>query len=164
MIKKNLLNVLGLSTVFMFLFFGCAAKQNSAFLTEMKELLQKHALVVAYNDGIVKTYDDNGIKPLFKHLESGSFNDAYVFDKITGKASALILVYGGASQLHTGVLSKEAIPVLAKYNVKYSADKITDYILNVPGNDKCPMEKMVSNIDDPQEAYKVLKKAVQSRK
>ncbi|MCL2390449.1 MAG: DUF1893 domain-containing protein [Endomicrobia bacterium] len=137
---------------------GCAAaNKKSISLNELKELSQNHALVVAYNGGVVKTYDDNGIKPLFKHLENGNFKNAYVFDKVTGKASSLILVYGGAAELYTGILSKEAIPVLEKYNVKYSADKIVDYITNKSGDDKCPMEKTVSDIDDPEEAYKILK-------
>ncbi len=137
--------------------FGCSAKKSQISLNDIKELSKNHALVVAYDDGRVETYDDNGIKPLFKHLESGSFKDAYVFDKVTGKASALILAYGGAANLYTGVLSKEAVPVLDKYNINYSADNIADYIVNRAGDDKCPMEKTVADVNDPVEAYKVLK-------
>ncbi|MCL1972151.1 MAG: DUF1893 domain-containing protein [Endomicrobia bacterium] len=157
--KQIFLTVSAIFLVFAASFFGCSAKSknNDMFFNEMKELLKSHALVVAYDDGTVKTYDDKGIQPLFKHLESGNFKGAYVFDKVTGKASALILVYGEAARLHTGILSKEAIPVLEKYNVKYSADKIVDYIINRSGDDKCPMEKTVSDIDDPQEAYITLK-------
>ena len=137
---------------------GCAAvNKKSISLNELKELSKNHALVVGYNNGIVKTYDDNGIKPLFKHLEAGNFKNAYVFDKVTGKASSLILAYGGAARLYTGILSKEAVPVLEKYDISYSADKIVDYIINNSGDDKCPMEKSVTDIDDPEEAYKVLK-------
>ncbi|MDR1695056.1 MAG: DUF1893 domain-containing protein [Endomicrobium sp.] len=139
-------------------FFGCAVKKNVPVdFHGMRELLKSHTLVVAYKDGTVKTYDDKGIKPLFRHLEKGNFKNTYVFDKVTGKASLLVLVYGGAAELYTGVLSKEAIPVLEKYNVRYSADKIVDYILNEAEDGKCPMEKAVADIDDPQEAYKVLK-------
>jgi hypothetical protein len=47
--------------------------------------------------------------------------------------------------------------ILEKYNIKYSADKIVDYILNVKGDDKCPMEKTVADIEDPQKAYETLK-------
>ena len=136
---------------------GCAAKQSAISLEGIKELAKGHALVVACDDGTVKTYDDNGIIPLFKHLENGNFSNSYIFDKVTGKASSLILAYGGASNLYTGILSKEAIPVLEKYNINYSADQIVDYIINRAGDDKCPMEKSVTDIDDPQEAYEILK-------
>jgi hypothetical protein len=150
---KILLGVLFFSAVF----FACAAHKSGISLTQMKGLIKEHSLVVAYQDGTVKTYDDNGIKPLFKHLENGNFKNTYVFDKVTGKASALVLAYGGATNLYTGILSKEAIPVLEKYNIKYNADKIVDYIYNNTGNDKCPMEKTVVEINTPKEAYTVLK-------
>jgi hypothetical protein len=137
---------------------GCASSgKKNISLDDMKKLSQNHALVVAYDDGTVKTYDDNGIKPLFQHLETGSFKNSYVFDKVTGRASSLILAYGGAAYLYTGVLSAEAVPVLEKYNIKYSADKVVDYIINRAGDGKCPMEQSVAAIEDPEEAYKVLK-------
>lgn len=139
--------------------FACAAKQNGfPPESEMKELLKAHALVVAYQDGSFKTYDQNGIKPLFLHLEeNGDFKNAHVYDKVTGKASAMVLAYGSAEKLHTGILSKEAIPVLEKYNIEYSADETVDYILNRDESDKCPMEKTVEKIDDPAEAFNALK-------
>ncbi|MDR2191842.1 MAG: DUF1893 domain-containing protein [Endomicrobium sp.] len=156
--KRFFISLISMSLLFAVAGFWFAANSKSISLDDLKKLSENHALVVAYYDGTVKTYDDNGIKPLFKHLENGNFKDSYVFDKVTGKASSFILVYGGASNLYTGVLSKEAIPVLEKYGVKYSADKIVDYILNVKGDGKCPMEKSVEEIgiDSPQEAYKIL--------
>jgi hypothetical protein len=137
---------------------GCiSADKKNISLDGMKELAQEHALVVAYEDGTIKTYDNHGIVPLFKHLDSGDFANSYVFDKKTGKASSLILAYGKASKLYTKVLSKEAIPVLEQYDIMYSADTIVDYIINKMGDDKCPMEKTVADIHQPEEAYKVLK-------
>ncbi len=151
--KRNLI----ISLFFVTLFFGCNAKNDRASVSEMRELLKNHTLVVAYNDGTIKTYNDNGIKPLFKHLEHSNFKNSRVFDRFTGKASSLILIYGGATELDTGVLSREAIPILEKYNVKYSANEIVDYISNKTYDDKCPIEKAVSDIDNPENAYKVLK-------
>jgi len=122
-----------------------------------KELFQNHALVVAHYSGWgFATYDDNGLIPIFKHLENDNFENSFVFDKVTGKASALLLAYGKAENLHTGLLSREAIPVLEKHNIKYTADKTVDYIINRRGDDRCPMEKTVAGIDDPQEAYETL--------
>ncbi|MDR1112472.1 MAG: hypothetical protein LBL18_01755, partial [Bacteroidales bacterium] len=59
--------------------FGCTTKKDSIPVEDLKEMLKEHALIVAQQDGTVETYDDNGIKPLFKHLEKGTFKDCYVF-------------------------------------------------------------------------------------
>jgi len=139
---------------------GCAAKKAQLGVDDFKEMLKNHALIVVYNDGTFKTYDDKGVIPLFKHLDGGDFRNCDVYDKVTGKASSLILAYGGAKTLYTGVLSKEAIPVLEKYNIKYQADKTVDYIINRTGDDKCPLEKLVTDIFEPGEAYKTLKTAI----
>jgi hypothetical protein len=126
-------------------------------LDKMKQLAKGHELLVAFKDGSIKTYGGGGVKPIFNRLQEGDFKDTYVFDKVTGKASALLLAYGKASKLYTGILSKEALPVLEKYKIEYNADKIVDYIINKTGDDKCPMEKSITNTDDPKEAYTILK-------
>lgn len=155
--RFNCVKVLFVSLIVSAAVLGCAAKKQDIALNDMKEMLKSHALVVAYDNGSIKSYDDNGIKPLFRHLESGDFKGTYVFDKVTGKASALVLAYGGASKLYTGILSKEAVPVLEKYNIEYEAEKSVDHIVNRTGDDKCPMEKTVENIEEPEEAFTVLK-------
>ncbi|WP_424244223.1 hypothetical protein Dip510_001423 [Elusimicrobium posterum] len=154
----NLLKVSAVLLIGVLMLTGCSDKKKEISLQDMKALSKSHALVVAYNDGTVRTYDDKGIKPLFRHIAGfGDFKGAYVFDKVTGKASALVLAYGGAEKLYTGVLSKEAIPVLEKYNIAYDADQIVDFIHNMTGDDACPMEKSVNKLEEPEEAYKVLK-------
>lgn len=157
---KKKISLIALAAVFIvgMVALGCAPAKSKVSLPAMKALLQNHALVVAYDNGAVLTYDENGIKPLFNHLDRhGNFKDCYIFDKVTGKASALVLAYGGAASLHTGVLSKEAIPVLEQYNIEYTADLVVDFIVNQKKDDKCPMEKTVASIDNPEEAYKILR-------
>jgi hypothetical protein len=137
---------------------ACHSKNVSPLPSQGTQLIKNHALVVIFDNGKILTYDDKGIKPLFKHLDIyGNFKNAYIFDKVTGKASALVLAYGGAKKLYTGILSEEAIPVLNKYKIKYSADVTVPYIINVKKDGKCPMELTVANINTPEEAYKILK-------
>ena len=132
-------------------------KSGDITLDTMKKLSGNHALVVACPGKKPLVYEQSGIKPLYEHLKTGDFRDCYVYDKVTGKASALILVYGGASGLYTKILSKEAIPVLEKHKIRYEAVQTVDYILNNNGTDKCPMEQAVQNIKESSEAYSVLK-------
>ncbi|MDR1684367.1 MAG: DUF1893 domain-containing protein [Elusimicrobiota bacterium] len=146
-----------------FILAGCAQHGGVVSLQDIKEMAQNHALVVAYDDGTIATYDDNGIKPLFRHIAGyGDFKGAYVFDKITGRASALVLAYGGARKLYTGILSKEAIPVLEEYNIAYDADELVDFIYNNDWDGLCPMEQSVADIQTPQQAYIVLKEKFSS--
>ena len=65
------------------------------------------------------------------------------------------MVYGKVKQVHTDIIAKDAITVFEKYKVKYSYNKVVDYILNVKKDGLCPMEQKVKDIDSPKEAYKI---------
>lgn len=122
-----------------------------------KQQLNTHSLVVV-KDGRTSVYDGRGIKPVVDYLEKDNFDGAFVADKVIGKASALLLVYGKVQEVYTPAISKPAVKVFEDNNVKYSADKIVDNIINRTGTDLCPMEKKVQNIDNPKKAYKLFRK------
>ncbi|MCL2389534.1 MAG: DUF1893 domain-containing protein [Elusimicrobia bacterium] len=157
--KKTLLT---LFTALMLFTLGCAGAPVSAPVNmsfdELNALLEHHTLVVAYEDGTVITYTDRGIQPLFAHIDNfGGFENTFVFDRVTGKGSALLLAYGNATRLHTGVLSQEAIPVLESHNIEFSADIITYYIANRAGTGRCLIEQTIAEIDDPVQAHAILR-------
>ena len=122
-----------------------------------KQKLNTHSLVVV-KDGRTSVYDGRGIKPVVDYLEKDNFDGAFVADKVIGKASALLLVYGKVQEVYTPVISKPAVKVFEDNNVKYSADKIVDNIINRTGTDLCPMEKKVQNIDNPKRAYNLFRR------
>lgn len=122
-----------------------------------KQQLNTHSLVVV-KDGKTSVCDGRGIKPVVDYLEKDNFDGAFVADKVIGKASALLLVYGKVQEVYTPAISKPAVKVFEDNNVKYSADKIVDNIINRTGTDLCPMEKKVQNIDNPKRAYKLFRK------
>ena len=122
-----------------------------------KQKLNIHSLVVV-KDGKTSVCDGRGIKPVVDYLEKDNFDGAFVADKVIGKASALLLVYGKVQEVYTPAISKPAVKVFEDNNVKYSADKIVDNIINRTGTDLCPMEKKVQNIDNPKRAYKLFRK------
>lgn len=96
-----------------------------------------------------------GIRPLMNWLtqQPEVLKDSYVIDKVVGKASALLLIYGGVSRIHGKTMSKTAEEILKHYQVEHSYDELVDYIINNDGTDMCPMEKKVINIDSPEEAF-----------
>ena len=144
-----------------FLTFGFCeksfAKNTSISLEKLKEISVNQELVVAYNNGKVITHKGGGIRPVLDHLEKHNFKNAYVYDKITGKASALLLAYGGCKKLYTPILSEQAIPILKKYNIEYTYDKTIPYIKTkrTPSG-RCIMETAIKDTDDCKEAYKIL--------
>lgn len=122
-----------------------------------KQQLNIHSLVVV-KVGRTSVCDGRGIKPVVDYLEKDNFDGAFVADKVIGKASALLLVYGKVQEVYTPAISKPAVKVFEDNNVKYSAGIIVDNIINRTGTDLCPMEKKVQNIDNPKKAYKLFRK------
>ena len=100
-----------------------------------------------------------GLKPLIRWLneQPDLIRDSYVIDRIVGKASALLLVYGGARKVHGLTMSRKADEILTAHGIEHSWDVLTDYIVNRTKTGMCPMEQRVVNIDDPEEAYHLFK-------
>ena len=123
-----------------------------------KELLidDKTLVFVKGNDIVDSTL--SGIKPLINFLNEGKDLSGYsLADKIVGKAQAMLAVRAGIAEIYTKVLSEAGKEVLDKYNIPYTYDVLTEQIINRKGTDICPMEKVVQNIDDIEEAYLALK-------
>lgn len=126
-----------------------------------KELLidDKTLVFVKGNDIVDSTL--SGIKPLINFLNEGKDLSGYsLADKIVGKAQAMLAVRAGIAEIYTKVLSEAGKEILDKYNIPYTYDVLTGQIINRKGTDICPMEKVVQNIDDIEEAYLALKEKV----
>ena len=108
------------------------------------------------NDGRIWESDLPGLRPLMYWLnnEPEVLKGSYVIDKVVGKASALLLTYGGSVKVHGKTMSKTADEILTRYGIEHTWDVMVDFIENNTRTDMCPMEKKVVDIDDPAEAYK----------
>jgi hypothetical protein len=67
---------------------------------------------------------------------------AMVFDKVVGRAAALLLCYGGVKKVLTPTITRNALVVLARGGAEVKYKKIVKNILNRTGDDLCPMEKL----------------------
>ena len=67
---------------------------------------------------------------------------ATVFDKVVGRAAALLLVYGGVVKVLTPIISRGGLLVLRRGGAIVEYQKIVKNILNQAGDDLCPMEKL----------------------
>ena len=116
--------------------------------------------VVVKNDKIICKSYDRGISYIIKLYEDGLLKDAYVADKIIGKAAAMIYTLGGVSALYGETTSQSAIKWLNDKNINISYTTSPEYIINRKGDGMCPMEETVADINDEKEAYIALKNKV----
>ena len=133
----------------------------------MDEILKAKALLVGetrcavVKGDMIYASDRRGIAPLLELYDRGEdWNGCVAADRIIGKAAALIYAKLGAAELFAAVLSRSAIDVLNRFDIRFSYGVLSDRIINRKGDGICPMEQTVMDIDDPDEAIKALKRTV----
>jgi len=99
-----------------------------------------------------KTEGLHGFLEAIKELD-GNLSDASVADKIIGKAAALLCAYSDVAAAFTVILSKGGLEILKTHNIRHEFENLVPTILNVKKTDKCPLEKLVANITNSEEAY-----------
>jgi len=121
----------------------------------LEELKDKKYAIIASNG--YYSYD-SGIKPVISKLNEdlNYFKGLIVADKIIGKASAMLLVLSGVKEVYCTVLSLSGKKVLETHNIPYHYEVLCENIINRKGDDICPMEKTVKDINDLNIAYKAL--------
>lgn len=128
-----------------------------------KELLKDDKTLVFVKGSEIVDSTLSGIKPLIYFLNEGKDLSGFsIADKIVGKAQAMLCVKAGIVEVYAKVLSKSGQSILDKYNIPYTCDVLTEQIINRKGDDICPMEKIVNNINDIEEAYIALKEKVKT--
>ncbi|MBQ3419319.1 MAG: DUF1893 domain-containing protein [Erysipelotrichaceae bacterium] len=132
-------------------------------IEKAKELLKDDLTCVLVKDDIVYTSKARGIAPVLNYLnEKVDLNSFSVADRIVGKAAAFLFVNAGIKEVYTEVLSVKGKEILEKYNIPYEYKTLVDKIINRTGDDICPMEKTVQDVDDPKIAYELLDAKIKS--
>jgi len=109
--------------------------------------------VIKNGDRVVFSSDESGIKPLLRIIDGNiDVKGCCAYDKIVGKAAALLYAYMGVKEVHAEVMSYGAEEVFAQYRISHSATVRADKILNRSGDGICPMEEAVAWIFSPEEA------------
>ena len=105
-----------------------------------------------------RLFTARGVKPLLELTTATPelLEGASVADKVTGAASAFLLVQGKAKELYTDVISERAENILKEHGIPYSAALVVDRIANRQGDGFCPMETAVQGIEDPENAVKAI--------
>lgn len=126
-------------------------------INKAKEMLiQENYTCVVLNNDEIYTSRDRGVKPLLDWYGNVNFQDAYVADKVVGKAAAFLYVLFKIKELYATVISEPAYQVLMDNNINVCFDEKVKAIRNRDNTGFCPMETAVWNIDNPTEAYNAI--------
>ena len=123
-----------------------------------------NSLMVYKNGKLVFQSSSKGIRP---HLEAidqlgEGLRGTVMVDKIVGRAAALLILYSGAAEAHTAVLSTQGRLVLELHGLKFTYAEEVEHIKMQDGRVYCPFEAMVQGLTDPEEAYQVIVEKMRS--
>ncbi|MCR5491899.1 MAG: DUF1893 domain-containing protein [Bacilli bacterium] len=120
------------------------------------KLLEGHTCALVLGDRAYVSAE-RGIKPIAFLLEEGIDLEGFsVADKIIGRAVAFLLIKAKAKEAYGEVVSTGALALLEAHNIPCAYATLTEKIINRRGDDICPMEKAVQEIEEAEEAYKAL--------
>lgn len=113
---------------------------------------------VLCGEDTVYTSMERGVKPLLDWLDDHKeFKGFCAADKVVGKAAAFLYVLLGVETVYAPVMSRGAIDILERYDIRFFYDCSADKIINRAGTGICPMEETVWDISNPEEALKAIK-------
>ncbi len=132
--------------------------KNGEERTEETPDVDENTVVIKRGEEIVFKSAARGISPLVELIESGTdVSGCSAYDKIVGKAAALLYVKLGVSAVKAEVMSEAGARVLEKNGIAYDYDVFAKNIINRAGDGICPMECAVDGIDDPDAALDAVK-------
>lgn len=133
-------------------------------LKQAKQMIkeEKASCVIIKDNAIVYTDLGPGVKPLISLYENHPeiLKDAFVVDKVIGKAAAMMAVLGGATKVYGLLMSKSAQIYLGEQHIDADCERWVDVISNRKGDGLCPLEKSVLNEDNAEAAYLILKDTI----
>jgi thioredoxin 1 len=126
-----------------------------------KHLLNEKGLTlsIAKNGEIIFEDSSRGISGFLEAIEKlgNKLEDASVADRVVGEAIALLCVYAKVRSVYAITLSKMAKAVFEKHMIYHEWDNLVENIMDANKADKCPFEKLATEISNSKEAYKRLK-------
>lgn len=110
-------------------------------------LHEKQCSLVLEKNGELHLYYKKGVHDLMNLLnfEPELLKGSVIADKVIGKAAAGIAAAGGVTEIYADVLSQKAASLLDASAVPYSYAKLVDHIEIPAGDNRCPLEKIVSS-------------------
>ena len=109
-------------------------------------------------------FGNGGVKDLFRLLkeEPEWLRGALVADKVVGKGAAALMVLGGVEELYTEVISRPALELLERHQVRVSFTTLVEQISNRTQTGPCPIESRCSGCQTPEECLRKIEEFILS--
>jgi ABC-type Mn2+/Zn2+ transport system ATPase subunit len=122
----------------------------------------KPSLILYRDDHELFRSSGNWLYPLFEledflQRRQVDREELRLYDKVTGRAGALLQLRLGIRRVHTDLLSSRAEEVFRHHGIHYTAETVTDRIL-------CKTEELLADTLDPEEAFRRLTKLMEENR
>jgi len=136
--------------------------QNDLALAKQVLSEKDVSIVLINNSKIWKEKKGPGIRPILELIDEmgEKISDYVVGDRILGRASAFLCSYGKVKAVYSPQATKTAIAILIINGIPCQVDEMIPFIKNRDGTGMCPFENMLSEVEKPDEAYKILKEKI----
>ena len=120
-------------------------------------LTHPDTLQVYKDNKLIFASDKERLLPLIEYIDTfaSNYKQVVVFDKIMGRAAALLCMKANCKEVYSPLGSELSIEVLNQNNIKHHVIEIVPYIQKSNREDMCPMEKL-SLDKDSEEFYQAL--------
>lgn len=127
---------------------------------------KKSSFVLIKDEKIIYRASGRGVKPFMELLATDEgrnmLEGGIVVDKIIGKAAAMLAVFGQVSNVYGIMMSENGKKYLEKSGKLQGYTRCVDVISKKDGNGICPIEKSVLDVEQPEEAYELIKETIAS--
>ena len=114
----------------------------------------KYSLALFSQGHIIFESNEHKLKPLVEMVQiyKAQYTGCTVHDKVVGLASAKIIAASGmVSELHAGIMSKDAREFLYQTKIHFTFQELVEGIQNQEKDGPCPMEVKAREIAEPDE-------------
>jgi hypothetical protein len=99
---------------------------------------------VAYQgDKIVFKSKSKALDPLVEFVKTNPEPGIIIFDRIVGRAAALLMTLIQPAKVYTPVISKSGRQVLDEAGIEIESPQTVEYIMGIASEDSCKWEKLV---------------------
>lgn len=141
------------------------AKHPSEKMESLIGQLRKEPVsCVIYAQGATQLFRERGVKDLFRLLkeEPEWLRGALVADKVVGKGAAALMVLGGVEELYSEVISRPALELLERHQVRVSFTTLVEQISNRTQTGPCPIESRCSGCQTPEACLRKIEEFILS--
>lgn len=131
------------------------------YLNKLQEL--NKTCLIFKDESIIFESTKRGVQPLLDFLDTTPNREKnfVLVDKVIGRGAVILAKLIGVTEIHTPVISDDALQLALKYNFKCNYKTLVPFIENRNNTGRCPIESCVLNITDPQEGFIRIKETLE---